>query len=337
MNVSGTDSRHMGDIQLMKDIGVKSSNFPIYWSIIEPQQGVYDENAIKHYHSLIDEHLKNNIEPMITLDYKISPMWLSDMHGSIKIGKYNVTSIAHFVKFTEFVFHKYSSKAKMWCIKYDISSFYYEEILDSFARIYDKLKITTNGREARIGLGIDILHRDPYNRWNPIHWVMAHLSNSNLEKFLEFFLEAGKPMDFIGLTYYSHIYADGSALGMPFRSGDLRFESGYSPYPEGFYRALKKVDCLGVPVIVVENGIGDSRDVYRDIFLKRYLYAMHQAMTEGVMIEGYYYRSLIDCDFGNGEFGLYECDKKTKMVKWRRGSNFFKEVVNKFNKLEADL
>jgi beta-glucosidase len=180
MNVSGTDSRHMGDIQLMKDIGVKSSNFPIYWSIIEPQQGVYDENAIKHYHSLIDEHLKNNIEPMITLDYRISPMWFSGMYKHTNFGMYNVTSIAHFIKFTEFVFHKYSSKVHMWCIKYDTTSFYHEEILDSLVQIYDKLKITTNGREARIGLGIAILHRDPYNRWNPIHGVMAYGLNNGV-------------------------------------------------------------------------------------------------------------------------------------------------------------
>jgi hypothetical protein len=51
---------------------------------------------------------------------------------------------------------------------------------------------------------------------------------------------------------------------------------------------------LGKPVYVTENGIADGDDSRRSLFLRRYLYAMHRAVSEGIDVRGYFYWTLMD-------------------------------------------
>jgi beta-glucosidase len=358
----------------MKDIGLKSSRFSIEWSRIEPQQGVIDKSAIQHYHDVIDEHIKQGIQPMITLHHFTHPIWFEKLGGFAE-----TKNIAHFVKFSETVFKEYSTKVKLWCTINEPEVFFYfgyidgtfppgvksfktgeqvlKNLLESHVQIYHKLKSLPNGRESRIGLVKDIFQGDPYTWWNPIHWIVSFIYNHIMNESILNFFETGKfkfypfitshanplarkSMDFIGLNYYSHLHFK-PTLTNPFamatRKEDRALEMGYTMYPEGLYRALKRLGHFGVPVIITENGIGDSKDIYREMFLKRYLYAIHQAMVEGINVRGYYYWTLMDnFEWAHGykqKFGLYSYDEKTNDVRWRKGSNFFKEVVQKFNRL----
>lgn len=67
---------------------------------------------------------------------------------------------------------------------------------------------------------------------------------------------------------------------------------------------MKRVAQLGKPIIVTENGIADSKDEWkRDLFIKRYLYALSKAIQEGLPIKGYYYWSLYDnFEWAEGKF-----------------------------------
>ena len=48
----------------------------------------------------------------------------------------------------------------------------------------------------------------------------------------------------------------------------------YATYPEGFYRAIKRISQLNKPIIVTENGIPDNQDDRREDWIVRYVYAM---------------------------------------------------------------
>lgn len=60
--------RFREDVAMMKEIGLKAYRFSTDWSRVLPQGfGAVNENGIAFYDALIDELLKNGIEPYITL------------------------------------------------------------------------------------------------------------------------------------------------------------------------------------------------------------------------------------------------------------------------------
>ncbi len=64
------DSYHLykEDVQLLKDLGAKTYRFSLSWSRIFPQgRGQPNEPGLAYYQRLIDELLKNGIEPYVTL------------------------------------------------------------------------------------------------------------------------------------------------------------------------------------------------------------------------------------------------------------------------------
>jgi beta-glucosidase len=100
--------------------------------------------------------------------------------------------------------------------------------------------------------------------------------------------------DFFGLNYYSNDYVRMRlSVKQPFirelPSGMKTTDMGWPIYPEGIYRAIKKVSEFGVPIIVTENGIADAKDSRRADFIKRYLYAISKAIHDGYNVKGYIY------------------------------------------------
>ena len=69
------------DVQLMKELGLKSYRFSISWSRIVPKEGEVNEKGIAFYNDLIDELLKNGIEPLVTLYHWDLPAWVQEKGG----------------------------------------------------------------------------------------------------------------------------------------------------------------------------------------------------------------------------------------------------------------
>ena len=61
-------NRWREDLQLLKDLGVKAYRFSINWPRVIPEgRGPVNENGLAFYETLVDELLKNDIEPWVTL------------------------------------------------------------------------------------------------------------------------------------------------------------------------------------------------------------------------------------------------------------------------------
>ena len=133
--------------------------------------------------------------------------------------------------------------------------------------------------------------------------------------------DAINSLDFIGLNYYSRWHVKGQLnLTEPFtfelRPQDTQTDMPYAIYPEGFYKAVKTIAKLNVPIIITENGIADDKDDRRSLFINRYLYALFKTIEEGYDIQGYFYWSLMDnFEWAEGymmKFGLYDVDFNTQ-------------------------
>ncbi len=151
--------------------------------------------------------------------------------------------------------------------------------------------------------------------------------------------KAALATDFFGLNYYSHSHLkfkfdSYEFFENKFFSHDIMTDMPYVIYPEGLYRAIKQAEKINKPIIITENGIADSKDDRRSLFIERYIYAMNKAIQEGSNVEGYFYWSLMDnFEWVEGydmRFGLYEVNFENQERILRKGSYKFVDIINEF-------
>ena len=98
------------DIALMAEMGFKSYRFSIAWTRILPQgTGEVNPKGIEFYNNLINECLKYNIEPIVTMFHFDMPAAL-DQRGSWS----NRESIDWFVNFAKVMFENFGDRVKYW-------------------------------------------------------------------------------------------------------------------------------------------------------------------------------------------------------------------------------
>ena len=112
----------------------------------------------------------------------------------------------------------------------------------------------------------------------------------------------------------------------------------YPIYAEGFYRALKQLSEVNkrTPIYVCENGIADSSDDKRALWISRYIFAMSRAMKEGVNVRGYYYWSLMDnFEWAEGylkRFGIVRVDYVTQERTIKNSGHAYKALISQRQK-----
>ena len=97
------------DVALMKEIGLKSYRFSISWSRVMPDEGVVNKKGLQFYIDLVDELVKNNIEPLVTIFHWDTPVWV------YKKGAWLSEKIVPlFVEYTKVVVEALSDKVTYW-------------------------------------------------------------------------------------------------------------------------------------------------------------------------------------------------------------------------------
>jgi len=98
------------DIAIAKKLNLNSLRFTVEWSRIEPQEGVWDSQAIEHYRDYIAELKKSGIEPVLNIWHWTMPVWFTDK-GAFKYGK----NIKYFERFVQKISDEYARDLK-WVI-----------------------------------------------------------------------------------------------------------------------------------------------------------------------------------------------------------------------------
>ena len=98
------------DIALMKELGLKAYRFSIAWTRIIPDgDGNVNRKGIEFYNKLIDELVKNNIEPIVTMYHFDLPLKLHE-----KGGWCNRNTVDAFEKYAKVLFENYGDRVKYW-------------------------------------------------------------------------------------------------------------------------------------------------------------------------------------------------------------------------------
>ncbi|KAF3529419.1 hypothetical protein DY000_02042101 [Brassica cretica] len=105
--------RFREDIKLMKKLNTDAFRLSIAWPRIFPhgrmEKGISKE-GVQFYHDLIDELLKNDLTPLVTIFHWDMPADLEDEYG----GFLSERVVPDFVEYANFTFHEYGDKVKNW-------------------------------------------------------------------------------------------------------------------------------------------------------------------------------------------------------------------------------
>lgn len=104
--------RFKEDIALFAEMGFKVYRFSIAWSRIFPKgdEKEPNEEGLKFYDELIDELLKYDIEPLVTISHFDCPVHLIKEYGSWR----NKKMIGFFENLVTVLFNRYKGKVKYW-------------------------------------------------------------------------------------------------------------------------------------------------------------------------------------------------------------------------------
>jgi len=111
--------RYKEDVAVMRAIGLKACRFSVAWPRIFPQgTGAPNQKGIDYYQRLVDELLRNGIQPFCTLYHWDLPQALED-----KGGWQSRDTAEHFSHYAGFVTSKLSDRVKNFMTMNEIRSF----------------------------------------------------------------------------------------------------------------------------------------------------------------------------------------------------------------------
>ncbi|SEO18019.1 6-phospho-beta-glucosidase [Amphibacillus marinus] len=104
-------NRYQEDVALMAEQGLKAYRFSIAWARILPEgRGQINEAGLQFYDDLIDELIKHNIEPVVTVYHWDVPQALMDAYGAWESREI----IEDFNFYCETIFKRYGDRVKYW-------------------------------------------------------------------------------------------------------------------------------------------------------------------------------------------------------------------------------
>lgn len=100
------------DLKLLSELGLNSLRISIAWTRIFPtgEELEPNEKGLQFYDDLLDEMIKNNLTPLVTISHYEMPLNLSVKYG----GWYSKKTLEAFKRFVDVIMERYKNKVKYW-------------------------------------------------------------------------------------------------------------------------------------------------------------------------------------------------------------------------------
>jgi beta-glucosidase len=335
---SGPDhyNRFEEDFDLAKKLGHNAHRFSLEWARIEPAEGEFSAEAIRHYKQVIRALKARGITPFVTLWHFTLPKWLY-----VKGGAEAKDFPEHFAKYAAYVAEHLGSDVEHWVTMNEPVVFtgggwlrgqwppFKRGRIDLVLRVLNNLAKAHNAAYIRmkekdltgeVGVVKNNIYFHATNK-NPLNRLKARIMQYCWNFY--FLNKVVAHTDTIGLNYYFH---------SPFGPKPVckKSDMNWDLYPEGLYHVLMELKQYKKPVFIAEAGIADERDVYRAEYIHDLVYWTHRAIDDGVPVKGFMYWSLTDnFEWALGydkRFGLIAIDYKTKKRTVRNSAYAYKEI-----------
>ncbi|MGZ3773518.1 MAG: glycoside hydrolase family 1 protein [Pseudobdellovibrionaceae bacterium] len=224
--------------------------------------------------------------------------------------------------------------------------------------------IKEKNQQAQVGIAHNMLAIRPSRKWHLLERIIANaidrfynwawidaITGGKVCFSLPFIfpkhskITAGKCCDFLGVNYYTQalvhlwpkVYPHETSLpqypvAVTFaRRSDNKSDLGWSIYPKGLLKILRRLEKFKLPIFITENGIADKADQHRPKYLVEHLRILAEARNEGIDVAGYFHWSIYD-NFewikGFGPcFGLLEMNYETQERSRRPSAELFTKII----------
>jgi len=327
--------RYKEDFDIVKQLNLNAFRFSIEWSRLEPEEGAWDRAAIDHYHNYIAELKKRGIEPVLNLWHWTSPVWFEEQGGFTKS-----SNIGYFLKFVTKIAEEFKDEVRYILTinepnVYAANGYLIGEWPPQKRAPIKAFKVFWNLKKThkysyrilkeqnpvfQIGIAHNMSNSQPKRPNNLLDKLVARASAYGWNWW--FLNRIRRHQDFVGFNYYMTNYYRGFKLSNPKHpTSDL----GWYMEPKGIEQVINQTwKRYKKPIIVTENGVADTKDQYRQWWIKETMHALVRSRSSGVELIGYMHWSLLDnFEWAYGwwpQFGLVHVDREDGMKRTIRPS-----------------
>lgn len=332
------------DTALLQSLEIPTYRMSIEWSRIEPVEGQFDDDAIRHYLNEITLLKEKGIKVFVTLHHFTHPIWFDELGGFEKLDNRK-----YFERFLEKVVPLYAPFVDSWNVFNEFNI--YDDrmaVIRYHALGYHIIKKYT---KATVSTAHAMVMAEPKRYYDKFDRVMADLRDCRENEFFFHAIRTGEVVvpqsgsyidadikgtcDYWAINIYTRSMADARV-----KSGSgTRYAHKYLPLidmkfyldelqPEVIVHQLARL--VDKPVIITENGVATPNDDWRIVYLTLYLSALHDALQMGIDVQGYLYWSFMD----NYEwysylpkFGLVDVDFNTFARTPKQSAYFYRDLI----------
>lgn len=348
-------NRYEEDLALVKDLNCGAYRMGLEWARLEPEQGKFNRAEIDHYRKVLKAAKRQGLKVVLTLWHWTNPLWFAALGGWADKG-----AVEYFARYVKLMVRELGNLVDYWVtINEPMVAMAKGYLSGKFPpnkknvwqarRVYNNLikahqaayKIIhenppAGGPETKVGLTMLTNFFQPARRWCLTERLIAKIANYFWND--RFVKKLKNKFDFLGLDYYFH----DRIVWYPWFRKNLNREltdMGWEIFPAGISQVLKNYAKFKKPLFIMENGLADENDQKRAKFIIDHLKYVHQAISQGIDVRGYFYWSLMDnfewADGFGPKFGLFSVNRKTFVRAPRPSAKVYAEIC-KNNRLRVD-
>lgn len=307
------------DIALIKKMNLNTYRLSLEWSRIEPEEGIFNQEAINHYLKVLKALKANNIKVCLTLHHNSHPVWFCQ-----KQAFKTMDNLKYFIRYIEKVVPIYDEYVDYYLTINELNIIFEYTIEESInllqyhANSYHTIKKYSN---KPVSTAMNYAEKKAMRNDKPDKIMAEYIDYMENEFFLHAIRtgeivvpfhdsiklpELKDSVDFWAVNIYTRQLINSRkemfrfdryeassihSLDVPYFSDDI--------CPEVMYHCLHRLSDK--PILITENGIACKDDNYRVVYIACMLQAIKQAINDGVEVMGYLHWSLLD----NWEWGTY--------------------------------
>ncbi len=355
------------DFDRAAETGQNAHRLSVDWARIQPAEDRWDEDALDYYRQIVRGAVERGLLPMVTLHHFSDPLWLSEQGGwaNPKSAQFfeafvrkTVEALKEYVSLwvtinepNVYYFNGYFTGEFPPGHHGDLESVF--KVLCNMLRGHAAAYRTIHEiqKTARVGFAHHNRPLRPARSWMPIDRLMAHFGPQIMNAFplalkdgkvrllhkRASIPEAAHTQDFFGLNYYAIdvlkfvLKPSANFIERSFPVGSQLSTTGFlANLPEGFFDSFKWARQFNIPILVTENGIEDTDDNLRQLYLVEHIHQMWRAVTFSWPIKGYFHWSQVDnFEWERGwsqRFGLWGLNTETQARTRRKSVDIYAEI-----------
>ena len=335
------------DVDLVAGMKLNAYRFSVEWARIEPEEGVFSEEALAHYEAMVDYCHEKGLEALVTFNHFTAPHWFAKKAGwmnpeapalfarycdvvarrighkikaAVTLNEPNIARLLSWIGLPSFIADLERATLEACSVaagveKYRLANVIIDEdrdpIEDGIAagHLAGKAAIKAVCPDLPVGLSIAIIHDVLVEGADPT------IRDRKQKEVYDRWLEIARDDDFVGVqNYETHVFDSNGLVRAP--EGATTNGMGSAIDPGSLAGAVKYAyERAGVPVWITEHGILVDDDSQRQKFLPEAIGLLHDLMETGVPVLGYTHWTLLDnfeWIFGyEKKYGLHSVDHKT--------------------------